>query len=102
MNERRVQNEQTVEDREDAETVERGEGGTTGNHPAGVEEAVSEPRTAPVGARDEEEADDMPGGGAGYAGRGDTGSGPEAPGGAQGYASDDLPDDWDEVLEEEG
>ena len=50
-----------------------------------------------VGSRDEEEADEMPGGAAGYAGRGGTGSGIEAPGGAEGYSSDRLPKDADEV-----
>jgi hypothetical protein len=39
-------------------------------------------------ARRREQPQEMPGGTAGYAGRGDTASGPEAPGGTDGYASE--------------
>jgi hypothetical protein len=59
------------------------------------------PRTVAVGHRDEEEAEEMPGGAAGYAGRGDTDSGIEAPGGTEGYSSEHLPEDADDVVEDE-
>jgi hypothetical protein len=42
--------------------------------------------------RDEEEPEDMPGGAAAYAGKGDTGTDEEAPGGMEGYASDEAAD----------